>query len=276
MPDNFVPIEIIYDLYVRACHNAENLPSFCLGMAKSQLRQQSFYYEPVWLCFVVHWVFMASQSGPWSIKFEAKGTFVSKWMLRARFRLVDHELNGRGKALVWTARGLIGLVAAIVVIFNVVVLNNLQSIIVRINDCYDVSHTNWKLLWENNYLVYRDHCLVYFTIFQKTNSSKLYRIWEPPFIICLQTLHTQGWKRSCQRVEKVTKLFWQINLGRPISLLSFKLFCVRFRLLFGLYINNYAFIIFIPFHNYNIRTAWPDQLKFRLFGKLSKILSGKL
>jgi len=63
-------------------------------------------------------------------------------MLRARFRLVDHELNGRGKALVWTARGLIGLVAAIVVIFNVVVLNNLQSIIVRINDCYDVSHTN--------------------------------------------------------------------------------------------------------------------------------------
>ena len=38
MPDNFVPIEIIYDLYVRACHNAENLPSFCLGTAKSQLR----------------------------------------------------------------------------------------------------------------------------------------------------------------------------------------------------------------------------------------------
>jgi len=54
MPDNFVPIEIVYNLYVRACHNAENLPSFCLGMAKSQLRQQSFYYEPVWLCFVVH------------------------------------------------------------------------------------------------------------------------------------------------------------------------------------------------------------------------------
>ena len=39
MPDNFVPIEIVYDLYVRACRNAENLPSFCSGTAKSQLRQ---------------------------------------------------------------------------------------------------------------------------------------------------------------------------------------------------------------------------------------------
>ena len=38
MPDNFVPIEIVYDLYVRACRNAENLPSFCSGTAKSQLR----------------------------------------------------------------------------------------------------------------------------------------------------------------------------------------------------------------------------------------------
>ena len=38
MPDNFVPIEIVYNLYVRACRNAENLPSFCSGTAKSQLR----------------------------------------------------------------------------------------------------------------------------------------------------------------------------------------------------------------------------------------------
>ena len=28
MPDNFVPIEIVYNLYVHACRNAENLPSF--------------------------------------------------------------------------------------------------------------------------------------------------------------------------------------------------------------------------------------------------------
>ena len=38
MPDNFVPIEIVYDLYMHACRNAENLPSFCSGTAKSQLR----------------------------------------------------------------------------------------------------------------------------------------------------------------------------------------------------------------------------------------------
>ena len=48
MPDNFVPIEIVYDLYVRddlyvrACRNAENLPSFCSGTAKSQLRQKTY------------------------------------------------------------------------------------------------------------------------------------------------------------------------------------------------------------------------------------------
>ena len=38
MPDNFVPIEIVYYLYVHACRNVENLPSFCSGTAKSQLR----------------------------------------------------------------------------------------------------------------------------------------------------------------------------------------------------------------------------------------------
>ena len=43
MPDNFVPIEIVYDLYVRACRNAENLPSFCSGTAKSQLRRSEHW-----------------------------------------------------------------------------------------------------------------------------------------------------------------------------------------------------------------------------------------
>ena len=32
MPDNFVPS-------MRACRNSENLPSFCSGTAKSQLRR---------------------------------------------------------------------------------------------------------------------------------------------------------------------------------------------------------------------------------------------
>ena len=34
MPDNFV-----HSLCTHACRKAENLPSFCSGMAKSQLRQ---------------------------------------------------------------------------------------------------------------------------------------------------------------------------------------------------------------------------------------------
>ena len=39
MPDNFV-----HSLCTHACHKAENLPSFCLGTAKSQLRPKLIIY----------------------------------------------------------------------------------------------------------------------------------------------------------------------------------------------------------------------------------------